>query len=167
MIDGNVSQDALSCLNLCIVSLLLCKQEICSLICCSLKAFVAREESFIVLLFVVIDSQSCPLVQVPGLLLSQVKLIVDFLAMREKLFIADLLELLVNVALSLKLVHALFTNLLNCSICGFLLTLCFPLDRMKRFLGLESRPVEVFFSLFLLALCDLHGASQLEEALPC
>ena len=161
MINWDFLQDALSCLNLWIVAFVFFSQEICSLVCCSSEAFIASVESFCVLLLMVIDSHISPFVQVSRLLLSQVELIVNFFALIKKLSIRDVFILPVNVALSLKLIHALLTNFFNCSISSFLLAMRIPLNRLKSFLGFKSRTVEVFFSLSLFALCELHWDPQL------
>ena len=103
--------------------------------------------------------------QISRFLVRQVELIIDFLAVSKKASLAHLLMLLVIVALSFELVHALLTNFLDRAMGRFLFTLLFFLNRLERLLGLKSRSIEVLLVFSLLALSDLHGHSQLEEAL--
>ena len=113
----------------------------------------------------VINGQCGALVQISRLLMRQVELIIDFLAVREQAPLAHLLVLLVDVALRFKLVHALLTHFFDRAMGGFLFALLLLLNSLERLLGLQGRPVEILLVLPLLALGDLHGHAQLEEAL--
>ena len=146
--------------------LMLTLDEISSGVCCSPQTIISLHKPLSILLLMVVYGQCSALVQISRLLMRQVELIIDFLAVREQAPLTHILVLLVDVALSFELVHALLTDFLNRAMGCFLFPLLFLLDSFKCLFGLKSRPVEVLLVFSLLALSDIHGYSQLEEALP-
>jgi len=101
------------------------------------------------------------------LLIGHVELFLNLFALIKQARLVQILELLVRLMLRIKLVHALLTHFVDRACRCLLFTQNVSLDIIKCLFRFNSRLVEVFNGISLIALCQLHRRAEFQEALPC